>query len=316
MSSPSKRTARRSPTSRRTLLALLATILAAHAAPRTSEHYAISADTIDFGGQRVASAHYTADGSVGPIVGVSTEAGTATIAKNGFIGQLYDILGYGLVASDYYPAELGTTQIFPVASLDDGTSLVLPAGDFTFSVLGGPLASISAEGIVTAGEVYENTAAMVGAVSPAFAGQFELPLYVQDTVTDNFGSYAGDALADAWQVQHFGTNNPLAAPGLDPDGDGQKNLFEFTAGLVPTDPASVFRLRIESVPGQPAHKRLVFSPVLADRTYTVKARTSLTNGSPQLLEDEASDDQLPERRVTDQSAAGARKFYEVEITQP
>lgn len=299
----------------RILLALFATALAAHAATRMSADYHITADTVDFGGRRATSANYTADGSLGPIVGVSSEDVSATVAKQGFIGQLYEILGYGLVASDYYPAELGTTQVSVVASLDDATTLVLDPGGFTFSVLGGPLTSISATGLVTAAAVYEHTAAMVGAVSPAFAGQFELPLYVQDTQPDNFGSYAGDALADDWQVQYFGQNNPLAAPGLDPDGDGQKNLFEFTAGLVPTDPTSVFRLRVESVPGEPSHKRLVFSPVLADRSYVIKARSNLAANAEE-LSNQSSDGLLPERRVTDLSATGPRKFYEIEIRRP
>ncbi len=299
----------------RILIALFATILAAHAATRTSEHYAITADTIDFGGQRVTSTNYTADGSIGPIIGLSSEATSARVAKHGYIGQLYDLMGYALWATDDTPDELGTTQVFPVRLADDGTGLALAPAGFGFSVVNGPLTGISAGGWVTAGAVYAATPASVGATSIE-SGLITRLLTVQDTVTDNFGSYAGDALADGWQVQYFGTNNPLAAPGLDPDGDGQKNLFEFTAGLIPTDPASVFRFRIEPVPGQPAHKRLVFSPVLTNRTYTVKAATSLTNATSQPLTNQSTDGLIPERRVTDLSAGGTRKFYEVEISQP
>jgi hypothetical protein len=297
------------------LAALTILVATASGAPRTSGDYAITAETLDFGGQRVTSADYAIDASLGPVVGVSTDGTAATVAKHGYIGQLYDLLGYGLLASDYYPAELGTTQLFPVRSADDGTNVVIPAMEFTFSVVSGPIASVSGSGLVTASAVYQNTGAVVGATSPAFAGQLELPLNVQDTIADNFGTYAGDALADAWQVQYFGLDNPLAAPGLDPDGDGQTNLFEYTAGLVPTDAASVFRLRIERVPGQPGQKSLVFSPTFGDRTYTVKSKPALGVGTWEPLSSEADDNLFPERTVLDLDASGARKFYQVEITK-
>jgi len=80
-------------------------------------------------------------------------------------------------------------------------------------------------------------------------------------------------------VRYFGLDNPLAAPGLDPDGDGQDNLFEFIAGLDPTDAASRFRVDIAAVPGQPGQKQVTFSPRLADRTYVVRASADLSAGS-------------------------------------
>lgn len=292
--------------------------LPAMAAPRTSVDYSITAETVDFGGLYVVttSADYAQFGSLTAIVGSSeTTAPVASVAKHGYIGQIYELLGYGLLASDYYPAELGTTQLFPVRTADDGTNVVIPTTGFTFSVVNGPLMSVSATGLVTAGAVYQNTAATVGATSPAFAGQLELPLFVQEAVPDNFGSYAGDALADTWQVQYFGFDNPLAAPGRDPDGDGQTNLFEYTAGLVPTDAASVFRLRIERVPDQPGQKALVFSPTFADRTYTVKAKPALIGGTWEPLSSEANDNLFPVRTVLDMDASGARQFYQVEITK-
>lgn len=59
------------------------------------------------------------------------------------------------------------------------------------------------------------------------------------------------------------------------DLDGPNNLFEYTAGLVPTDANSVFRLRLEKVPGQPGQKNGIFSRRFPDRTCTVKAKTGL-----------------------------------------
>ena len=296
------------------LLGLMSFSLTLHAASRTSADYAFTTDIIDSAGQRAASADYAQEASLGAIAGLASSANE--VVKHGFIGQLYELLGYGLLASDYYPAELGTTQLFPVRTADDGTNVVIPTAGFTFSVLSGPLASVSTTGLVTAGEVYQHSAAVVGATSPQFAGQLELPLNVQETVPDNFGSYAGDGLADAWQVQYFGLDNPLAAPGADASGSGQTNLLKYVAGLDPLDPNAVFRLRIEVVPGQPGQKRIVFGPVLADRLYSVKAKAALTDPAWQPLASEASDGLLPERTVTDLEASGGRKFYEVEITKP
>ena len=143
--------------------------------------------------------------------------------------------------------------------------------------MNGPLTSINASGLATAGVVYQNTGATAQGI---FAGDTAmLNLTVLDSIPDNFGSYAGDGLGDDWQVQYFGQNNPNAGPALDPDGDGENNLFEFTAGVIPTDPTSRFVLRIDAVPAQPARKNLVFSLRLNDRTYTVEFRTDLTIGS-------------------------------------
>ena len=288
---------------------------ASYAAPRTSTDYAIITDTIDSAGHHVASADYTMDVSLGVFVGVSTEATTSAIVKHGYIGQLYELLGYGLLASDYYPAELGTTQLFPVRTADDGTNVVIPTTGFSFSVVSGPLASVSATGLVTAGAVYKNTAAVVGASSSAFARQLTLPLYVQDTIPDNFGSYAGDGLPDSWQFQYFGLDNPLAAPGADADGTGQTNLFKYTAGLDPLDPASRFVLEIHS--GLLAtERRLVFYPRLPDRTYTIEFHPNLSAGQWDPLGGTTFADQTNVRTVTDHHAATPARFYRVRITKP
>ena len=50
---------------------------------------------------------------------------------------------------------------------------------------------------------------------------------------------AVDAAFEAWQTAHFGcTNCPQAAPGSDPDGDGQPNWAEYLAGTDPTSAGS------------------------------------------------------------------------------
>jgi len=298
------------------LLASCAALATASAGPRASTDYAITAETLDFGGGRITSADYSIQASIAPVTGVSEDSDPApTLVRHGYIGQLYELLGYGLLASDFYPPEEGSTQLVPVRTADDGTNLVISTDGFTFAPLEGPIPGISPGGLVETTSVFEDTLAIVGANSPLFEGQLQLTLYVLDTLPDNYSTYAADGLPDTWQIDHFGLENPLAAPLLDPDGDGQDNGFEYTAGLIPTDPLSRFLLRIEPVPGEPAHRALKFSPVLPDRTYTVKSNTGLA-GPWQDLVGPLDDQQQPERSVTDLQATEPRKFYHVEITKP
>jgi hypothetical protein len=51
-------------------------------------------------------------------------------------------------------------------------------------------------------------------------------------------------------VLYFGVGNLDAAPGIDVDGDEQDNLFEFIAGVIPTDPTSFFDQPLEHEPGR------------------------------------------------------------------
>jgi len=307
-------------------LFILSTVLltaTAHAQVRTSENfgYAIVAETLDFGGQTVASADsvYSIQGSIAPVIGISENTSpVTTTARHGYIGELYDILGFGILFTENYPPEGSTTQVIPLRTLDDNTYLNVPLGDVLYSAPeGGPVASISSTGLITTSPIDQETSALIRAVFPAMEGAVaELQIFVQDTLPDNFGTYASDGLPDAWQRLHFGSDNPLAAPLLDPDGDGQNNRFEYTAGLVPTNPLSRFLLTIAKVPGQPAHRELKFSPTLPDRTYTVKSNTTLTGGVWENLSDQTDDNQQPDRTVTDRAASTPTKFYKVEITKP
>jgi hypothetical protein len=181
-------------------------------------------------------------------------------------------------------------------------------------VASGPIAGISAAGLATAGPVYQDTPAAVQGAFGGFSGS--LNLTVLDTMADNFGSYAGDNLADDWQFQHFGLDNPLAAPLLDPDGDGQNNAFEFTAGLIPTDRLSRFSLTIAPVPGQPTEKKVIFDPIVAGRSYTVMTSPDLSAGSWDPLPVGSITNNGDQRTVTDPAASEAKKFYTVEIVKP
>jgi len=145
------------------------------------------------------------------------------------------------------------------------------------SVAGGPLAGINVSGLATAGAVFQKTAATA---QGSYSGNAStLALTVLNVSLDNFGAYAGDTLDDAWQVQYFGQPpNANAGPNADFRGTGQTNLFKYIAGLNPIH-GSRFTLTIAPVPAQPAQKNLIFSPVVAGRTYTVKAKPSLTGGT-------------------------------------
>jgi hypothetical protein len=285
-----------------------------HAAPRSSSNYTIATDTADAGGSRAASADYTHDGSLGGIVGVSTVASPVEIAKAGYIGQLYEVVGLSLSAAPENVNEGATLQLAAAQLLDDSTVLAIAATSVGWSVAAGPLTAIDAAGEGTAEVVYENTAATAQGTYEGSTNQ--LGLMVLNVNSDDYGTYAGDGLDDDWQNLYFGLDNPNAAPSLDPDADGQDNTFEFIAGLIPTDSMSRFRFHIEGVPAQSTNQNLVFSPRFNDRTYTVEQKSDLTGGTWDPLAPSSSSDSLEERTVTDLDATGATRFYRVGISKP
>ncbi len=298
------------------LLLALVPVFNLHAGSRTSASYTIATDTADAGGKRTASASYTNDGSVGGVSGISTVAAPAETAKSGYIAQLYEVTGLTLTAAPLTLSEGGTLQLAAWQSLDDATFLAVAATEVTWSVASGPLTSINATGFATAGLVFQNTAATAQGTSAGNTGS--LNLTVLDSIPDNFGTYASDGVGDDWQVQYFGLPpNANAGPNADVSGTGQTNLFKYIAGLNPLDASSRFTLKIQSVPGQPAQKKLIFAPRLTDRTYTITSKPSLLTGSyAPLTNPSAPSDAGQERTITDLNATGTPKFYRVEITKP
>lgn len=283
------------------------------ASPRTSANYSIVADTVDTGGRRTSSATYANDGSVGAVVGISTVPSPPGSAKAGYIGQLYEIAGFALSNSQSSVPEGFTLQLAAGHLLDDGTLLPMAPTLVSWSVVSGPIVSISAGGLATAGIVYQDTSATVqGSFGAATAS---LNLTVLDVNPDNFGTYAGDGVWDDWQVLYFGLPpNAAAGPLLDPDGDGQNNRFEWIAGLVPTDAISKFKLNIVGS-AQGAH--LIFSPTVAGRTYTVKYGFDFLDVPNWLtLMGGTIANVGNQRTVTDTSAqASPKKYYRIEISK-
>lgn len=293
---------------------LLAFVASAHAGPRASASYNIPTDSTDAGGKRTISASYTNDGSVGGIAGISAVVSPAETAKHGYLGQLTEVAALQLAASPPTINETSTRQLSGVQLLDDLTTNAVLATSITWSVQSGPLTGINSNGLATAATVYQNTAATAQGSYAGASGT--LVLTVLDTIPDNFGSYAADGMGDDWQFQYFGLSNPLAAPLLDPDGDGQNNFFEFTAGLIPTNPLSRFLITIAPVPGQATQKQVVFNPIVAGRNYTVKTSPDLATASWTTLAGATTSDNGNQRTVTDTSATAVKKFYRVEIVKP
>ena len=131
------------------------------------------------------------------------------------------------------------------------------------------------------------------------------------------GGYSGDGIDDSWQFQFFGLNNPLAIPTADPDFDGQNNVFEFTAGLIPNNSTSRFLFDPHPVPAAPGQLRLIINPRFPDRTYTVVTSPTLGEGAVWTpLTTFTITDNGNTRTITDTNAIGTRKFYRVEITNP
>jgi len=278
---------------------------------RSSEDYTILTDTVDADGGRGTSVDYTNDGAAGGVTGITTSTSGEVLLKAGYIGQLYEINELVIGAPSTSMNESATTQLEAHQLLDDDTIFTLAASDVIWSVQSGPLTGISPSGLATASTVYQNTAATAQGSYGELTGTLDLT--VLDTIPDNFGSYAGDGLADDWQFQFFGQDNPLAAPLLDPDGDDQNNAFEHTAGLNPTNPLSRFLVTIAPVPGQPAQKQISFEPVVPGRTYTVLTSPDLTTGSWEALTGGSTSDDGDQRSIIDPAAGAPRKFYQVEI---
>lgn len=291
-------------------------VVAACAQAGTSAHYSLAPDTVDHGGLRATSAHYTFDASAMP---GAAGASTKYSLRSGYAGQLSDVvalieIGIELSAPQLTINEGGTLQLSASVLYDDTSTAPLDASSVTWSVQSGPLSGINASGLATAAAVYENTAAVAQGTYQSFTDT--LNLTVINTLPDNFASYAADGIDDDWQVLYFNQPpNANAGPLADPDHDGQNNLFEFTAGIVPTDPQSRFVINAASVPGQSLQKNIIFSPRFGSRTYTVETSTSLLSNSWSTLSFFSISDAGQQRTVTDTSATGTRKFYRVKITK-
>ncbi len=299
------------------LTILLLPVAAAQAQLRTSANYSITTEVADSGGVRATSANYRNDGSVGGVTGISTVASPVEVTKQGYIGQLFEIVGFSVGAAQNFVNEGTTLQLTSGQLLDDATTLAVNPASVAWSVFSGPLASVNASGLATAQIVYQDTGAVAQGVYLGNTGQ--LPLTVRNVNIDDFGAYAGDGIDDAWQVQYFGLPpNANAGPTADVSGTGQNNLFKYVAGLNPLDPLSRFTVDAQRVVGQPLQRNIIFTPLVLGRVYVVRYNTSLAIGGGiwTTLTNISSADNGNIRTVTDLNASDPERFYEVQITKP
>ena len=75
-------------------------------------------------------------------------------------------------------------------------------------------------------------------------------------------------------------------------------------------------MNVAPVNGQPTQKSIVFSPVVAGRTYTLKFKTDLNTVTGIPVPGANFTTNGVERTATDPAATGGTKFYRVEITKP
>ncbi len=285
---------------------------ALHAATRSSNDYSLATETLDAGGEVITSASYTARTSLGDIIGTTTKASPSETNKQGYIAQLAETTSVTVSAASSSLNETATLQLSATRALDDATTTSLLATEVTWAVTSGPIASTSSSGLATAATVYANTAA---SVSGSYHGiTSSLVLTVNESIADNFGSYASDGLPDDWQVQYFGIGSANAAPTLDPDGDGYTNAFEYDANLSPISAAERFVMQLQAVTNQPTQRKIIFTPRYATSTYAVQSSTDFATWAT--LGSSTTADSGTTRTITDTAATGVKKFYRVRITRP
>ena len=276
----------------------------------TGGPYTITSDGLSAAGGRSSSATYEDDTSAGG-TGAGNTSSEAYDAASGQSATLRDAIG--LMPGPLKIAEGSTTPLGLYQLLDDSTLLATSSLGAVWSRISGPL-TLTSGGSATTEAVFSNQTAQVQLVlnSVTISGS----ITIEDSIADNFGSYAADGIGDDWQVQYFGQNSPNAAPGLDPDGDGHTNLFEFTAGLLPNSAGSRFSVVLEDVPGQPGMKRLAFQPAMSGRTFTLLKSTTLAPGSWQVVPGVTASGNNGTLTLTDPSATDGSAFYQVRIVRP
>lgn len=267
------------------------------------------AQGLSAGGGRASSQHYDSQGSFGSIGGVSSAnvpAPGGTVARQGYIAQLYEVVGLTVAATGASVNEGAPTQLRAWERLHDETLIAIPAESVAWSLITGPVVSIQSSGQVTTRAVFSDTTTTIQGALRGFTAQAVFNVTNNDP--DNFGSYAGDSLPDDWQVQHFGQNNPSAKPGLDADKDGYLNSSEYLAGTLPGDPSSYFRLKM--IRPQVQAPALLEWTSLNGRTYEVQSSRNLLDSAWETLATLPGTGQVMQWSSAG-GTLGRRRFYRV-----
>lgn len=289
------------------LCLFLAAAAVVHAGDHSSADYSVAADDLASAGRRASSTDYTADQSVSD----SGAPGTSSdyLARQGYTGQLYDPVALALTATPSSVNESSTAQLSAELVNDDATREPLPPNTVTWSAVSGPVQSLSAAGVLTPGAVYADTPARVRGDWNSWTALVDLTIL--DTDPDNYRNYAADGIPDSWQAGFFGADNPAGEAGADPDADGQINLFEYLAGVVPNDPLSRFDISISDA--GPSRKNIEFSPLAPGRIYVLESSPDLLDWDPVPDVRQLNDD-VSFRILQDGRAVEPRKFYRITIS--
>jgi hypothetical protein len=275
----------------------------------------LKTSSIDGGGVRTTSANYTMDNCIGGIGGISSSA--ADTAKDGYIGQLTEVVSIVVTAEPNSVGVASTTQLSGTATLDDSTLAGLSGSDVVWNSPNEPypVASISGSGVLAPAAVYALSSATVNGYYLGATNTTILEVFAPDSI--------GDGIPDWWRQAYFGAATPTNSHDCatcDADGTGQNNFFKFVAGLNPTNPASVFVVSIAPVAGQPTQETLMYNPIVvgSGQVYTVEFLTNLTGGATYttLTTTSALTTNGSQVSVTDLSATQTQKFYRVNISLP
>jgi NAD(P)-dependent dehydrogenase (short-subunit alcohol dehydrogenase family) len=274
--------------------------------PANNAALALAAVTADFDGQSrsATTPAIGADEFFQPDIAVTQ---TSAVADGGSIDFGSVTLGSSSNAKTFTIANPGTADL---------TSLAVTGGNSEFVV-----SALSASTVL----VGTGTVTFTVTFTPSATGARSNMLQIGNNVTGAKNPFdinlTGTGLTEqeSWRLTYFGSvaNSGAGADAADFDKDGFSNLFEYVAGLVPTDPASIFKSRIEPVVGNATQMKIIFSPIVSGRTYTVKTSPGLgaaavwTNLTGGLTNDNGN-----ERTITDTNATVSAKFYRVEITKP
>ncbi len=290
-------------------------VFAALLTPAAFASSVVTESTIDGGGLHATSANYAFDNSIGGIGGISSDS--ADTAKNGYIGQLTEVVSVVVTSQPDAVAVSGTAQLSGTATLDDSTVSILNGSDVDWSSPNEPypVASISGTGMLSPANVYAMSTATVDGYYLGATNNTVLEVFAPDSI--------GDGIPDWWRQEYFGAATPTNTHDCatcDSDGTGQDNLFKFVAGLNPTNPDSIFVLKIVPVTGQPTEKTLTYNPILVGygQTYTVQYRTNLTGGASYATLTTTSVLTTNGNQVSlnDTQATQTQKFYRVNISLP
>lgn len=130
------------------------------------------------GGGRVSGGNFSAEVETGSTIsgGVSHLTSEGEQAKFGYTGQLFDIRAIDVSADPSVVRERSATQLSAKAVLDDSTLLPLSSAGISWTILDGPIASIDANGVVLADDVFLNAIASIRGTVNGITDDLDIPV--------------------------------------------------------------------------------------------------------------------------------------------